>query len=412
MLPPNEHNPPYKVGVTKMDDVTQTLVPHGFLDVSLNEQMTNICDLIPRASEIARLGPEQEIAGESWRFLERSLAVPGTHVGWHIGALFKEGSYGKIYRAHRMIVSRRVDGRFDVTESPHECVVKQVAPPQGAKILPAEDVTAHTSEALLHVLAWRTIQVSATPWAVPRPYEVFGERYNGMPSPGWRSMSLCMSYVRGRTLFSYMQKYWGVGSIAENTKDFLEILAQIAYILHHLQSALRLNHRDVKVNNILIHRRKDPVMLELAGLQFETYFEVTLIDFGFACVGCPPPAQPLTAFQAGSWFPFGELCCKAGRDIAQLLYCIHCYYPFDTYLTARVAAAVHNWLQITWSGGVADGFHGFTQEGRPRRAGASGKPEYNTGIYEFLRRPEVDPVQCMPITIFRECHSLNMAGLN
>jgi serine/threonine protein kinase len=385
--------------------MSHSLVAHGFLDVSMNEQMTNICELIPRASDIARIGPEQDIGGEPWRFLERPLDQPDTHIGWHIGALFKEGSYGKIHKAYRMAVRRRADGRFDVTESPHECVIKQVEPPQGASVLPAEDVLAHTSEALLHVLAWRAMQKTATPWAIPHPYEVFGERSTGLP--GWKSMSLCMSYVRGRTLFSYMQKYWSRNTVAENTRAFLEILAQIAYILHHLQVTLRLNHRDVKINNILLRRRRDPIILELAGVKIQTQFEITLIDFGFACVGCPPPASPLTAFQAGSWFPLGELCCKAGRDLAQLLFCIHCYYPFEEYLTAEVADAVRQWLQIPWSGGVADGLHGFTREGRPRRAGASGHPEYHTGIYEFLRRPEVDPSSCAPISIFRECHGLN-----
>jgi serine/threonine protein kinase len=385
--------------------MSRSLVAHGFLDVSLNEQMTNICELIPRASEIARIGPEQEVGGESWRFLERPLDQPDTHVGWHIGSLYKEGSYGKVYKAYRMLVRRRVDGRFDVIEAPQECVVKQVAPPAGASILPAEDVTAHTAEALLHVLAWRTIQTTSTPWAVPRPYEVFGERNTGVP--GWKSMSLCMSYVRGRTLFSYIQKYWDPTRKAENTQEFLEILAQIAYIIHHLQIALRLNHRDVKVNNILLRRRRTPIALNLAGKQIQTHFEITLIDFGFACVGCPPPSAPLTEFQAGSWFPLGELCCKAGRDIAQLLYCIHCYFPVDEFLTAEVGDAVRRWLQIPWSGGVADGLHGFTKEGRPRRSGATGRPEYHTGIYEFLRRSEVDPAACGPSNIFRDCHDLN-----
>jgi serine/threonine protein kinase len=220
-------------------------------------------------------------------------------------------------------------------------------------------------------------------------------------------MSLCMLYVRGRTLHGYMQKYWTKGSKEQNSRDFLEILAQIAYILYHLQSSLRLNHRDVKINNILIRRRRTPVTLDLDGLSLKTQFEITLIDFGFACVGCPPPKQPLTAFQAGSWFPFGELCCKAGRDIAQLLFCIHCYFPFEDYLTGSIRSVVHAWMKIPWSGGLADALHGFTKEGRPRRHGVGGHPEYHTGIYEFLRRPDVDPVSCSPISIFRSSHSLN-----
>lgn len=42
--------------------------------------------------------------------------------------------------------------------------------------------------------------------------------------------------------------------------------------------------------------------------------------------------------------------------------------------------------------------HGFTPEGVPL---SSLSPEYNTGIYEFLRN--VDPVECNPKLIFKFC---------
>ncbi len=379
------------------------LLDHGFLDVSLNEHLTNICEVIPNARNAARLGREQIINGDTWRFLDRSLERNGKqYIGWHIGELFREGTYGKIYKAYRMVVERRPDGLFDVIESPVEVIVKQTEPPANTSILPNEDVTAHTSEALLHILAWQTMQNTATPWAIPRPYEVFGD-FMESASGGWHSMSFCMSYVKGRTLYSYMQKYWRAASRSANGTFFLEVLAQVAYILHHLQRSLRLNHRDVKVNNILVRPLASPVLLELGGRSMWIRHEVTLIDFGFACVGCPPPRAPVTVFQAGSWFPFGELCCKVGRDIAQLLYCIHCYFPVNEYLPDNIGDAVRTWIQIPWSGGVADGLHGFTTEGRPRRRGAGGLPEYHTGIYEFLRRVDVDPVTCAPNTIFAEC---------
>ena len=380
------------------------LVAHGFLDISVNENLSNLCEIVPRAAEIARLGTEQTVAGETWRFLDRSLDGSGRYVGWHIGDLYREGTYGKIYKAHRMVVERRADGLFDVIEAPAEVIVKQTSPPTGSSVLPAEDMTAHTSEALLHVLAWQVIQGTATPWAIPQPFEVFGD--HAPAAPGWRSMSFCMSYVHGRTLYSYMKKYWKPTTRDTNTRALLEILAQVAYVLHALQQRLRLNHRDVKVNNILIRRRAPgtpPVVLELGGVSFTTMFEIVLIDFGFACVGCPPPKVPNTIFQAGSWFPFGELCCKLGRDLAQLLFCIHCYFPLDAHLTDEIAAAVRSWMSIPWSGGTADGLHGFTKEGRPRRTGARGHPEYHTGIYEFLRRPDVDPAALAPVTVFQEC---------
>ena len=382
----------------------KSLAAHGFLDIQVTDSMSNICEIMPQAQEIARLGPEQTINGEPWRFLDRSLTQNEVYVGWHVGALYREGTYGKIYKAHRMVVTRRKDKLFDVMVVPTEVIIKRTSPPAGSTVLPAEDVTAHTSEALLHVLAWQTMQSTATPWAIPRPFEVFGD----YGTSGWKNMSLCMSYVNGRTLYSFMQKFWTPATKAENSRTFLEIMAQVAFILHHLQNRLRLNHRDVKVNNILI-RRRDPFSLELEGVPFATTYELTLIDFGFACVGCPPPKEPLTVFQAGSWFPMGELCCKAGRDLAQLVYCIHCYFPIDEFLTPEIAAAVREWIQIPWTGGVADAIHGFTKEGRPRRKGSKGPPEYHTGIYEFLRRPDVDPKACSPITIFKNCQSLNTA---
>lgn len=385
------------------------LVSHGFLDIELDDSLANICNALPRAAEIARVGKIQEIQGEPWRFLDRPLSITqdgrALLIGWHIGSLHREGTYGKIYRAHRMVVAKREDGRYDVVEAPHEIILKQTAPPVGSQVLPTEDIRAHTSEALLHILAWRTIQHTATPWAIPRPFEVFGD--HSAAKPGWLTMSLCMSYVRGRTIHSYMEKYWRPDTPEKNTEMFLGLLAQTAYILYHLQAQMRLNHRDVKVNNLLIRARKEPLRLELAGLTIEIPFELTLIDFGFACVGCPPPKQPNTVLQAGSWFPLGELCCKAGRDLAQLIFCIHCYFPLDRFLTLEVYSKVHQWMQFEWSGGICDGLHGFTKEGRPRREGASGSPVYDTGIYEFLRRPEVDPVTCEPITIFRACADLN-----
>jgi len=377
---------------------------HGFLDIQLNDNLTNICEVLPKAREIARQGSEQTINKEAWRFLDRSLMHDDCYVGWHIGDLYREGTYGKIYKASRMVVKRRQDTLFDVVEAPEEVIIKRTIPPAGSALLPIEDVTAHTSEALLHVLAWRAMQLTAAPWAIPQPYEVFGD----YDKTGWKSMSLCMSYVNGRTLYSFMQKYWAIDKKDENSRSFLAIIAQVAYILYYMQCNLRLNHRDVKVNNILIRRRTSPVILKLDDISISSEFELTLIDFGFACVGCPPPAMPLTAFQAGSWFPMGELCCKEGRDLAQLIYCIHCYFPLEKYLTPIIATAVRSWMQISWDGGVADALYGFTKEGRPRRAGSRGPPEYHTGIYEFLRRPDVDPTACAPQTVFKICQQLSV----
>lgn len=373
---------------------------YGFLNVELNEHFTNLHDVIPSAEDIAYLGNEQLINGDKWRFLEHSLLHDGIYVGWHIGDMFREGTYGKIYKALRMVVKRRKDTLFDVLELPEDVIVKSTEPTPGDTILPPGDVTAHTSEALLHVLAWQTIQTTATPWGIPRPYEVFGDRCTG----GWKSMSFCMSYVNGRVLHSFIQKYWKTTTKTENSQSFVQILAQIAYILYHLQDTLRLNHRDIKVNNVMIRKAPQQVTLEIDGASVSTEYEITVIDFGFACVGFSPPKDPTTVFQAGSWFPMGEICCKLGRDIAQLIYCIHCYFPIDKYLLPEIADIVRAWMKVETSSGITDMLNGFNKEGVPLR---KAHPEYHTGIYEFLRRPDVDPELCAPLTIFKACQSLN-----
>lgn len=354
------------------------MIKHGFADVSFNEDLSNIMDAIP--PDILRLGHEQMLTGSTWRFLTRP--IEGCYVGWHIGDLFREGTYGKIYRAERMVVRKREDGLFDVVEGPHEVVIKRVEA-DGAQLTP-DETSAHASEALLHILAWQTMSVVA-PWSIPQPYELFGDT---------KSMSLCMSYVNGRTLYSYFQKTWDAAKREDNTRMFLEIIGQVAFILWHLQERLCMNHRDLKVNNILI-RRRAAVTLEMSPSTLTTGYEVTLIDFGFACVGCPT-----TIMQAGSWFSEKDLCCRAGRDIAHLIFCIHCYFPLGTFLTPAVYAMVVEWMTVTYRGGSVNILQGFTKEGRPRK----GKLTYDTGIYEFLRKPEVDP-PCDPVTIFRACAS-------
>jgi serine/threonine protein kinase len=379
-----------------------SLVGNGFLDVSLNPLLTNICDALPHAGDIARLGPEWDISGERWRFLDRSLSVPGTRVGWCIGAQTDAGSYGSVFKARRQVLFKRPqDGVFVRYEPEKEVAIKQVVPRDLAALMSAEDIKAYTSEALLHILAWRALQKSATPWAIPRPYEIFGERTT-TGAPGWRKISFCMNYVRGETLMAYLASNWRPETRMENTRLFLEILGQLAYILHFLQVELRLNHRDVKSNNVMMRRRTygHSATLTLGGASLQTGYAVSLIDFGFACVGCPPPQKSLTAFQAGSWFEMGEVCCKAGRDIAQLLICIHCSYPLDIYLTDTVAALVREWVQIPWRRGIADGLAGFTKKGYPNPAGS--RAEYHKGVYKFLQRREVDPVACSPARIFKE----------
>lgn len=357
---------------------------HGFLSINLKEDMTNLCDVLPSATEILTVDRKQAFSGEMWYFLNVGA---GKLVGYTMGQFMEEGTFGKIFRAKRMVLTIRPDNKFNIDTQPHEVVVKQVIGEQGWG-LTGEDLTSHASEALLHVLSWKMVQDSLTPWAIPRPYEIYGEKGNP-----WSMLAFGMSFVEGETLHDLLAKKWVPSMREENTKLFREILAQTAYILHRLQNKLCLNHRDLKVNNIMVRSRADPLTLTLDGIKVVTSMEVTLIDFGFACVGCN---RGPTLFQAGTWFPFTDVCYKKGRDLAQLIYCINCYFPLKYFLTADMYGAVQGIMRIAWSGGVTGGLEGFTKDGLP----CSSTSSYDTGIYEFLRREEVDPVSCEPAKVF------------
>jgi serine/threonine protein kinase len=339
--------------------------------------------------DIPGIGKRQIIEGEQWFFLNRSLFKhegQETLVGYTVGTLHESGSYGKIFKAKRMVLIRRPEKTYTIVIPPEEVVVKRVIPDTESALLKSE-VTSHTSEAYLHVLSWQTMQKTVAPWSIPRPYEIYGEMLGNV----WASMSFGMSYVEGVILQDYLSKNWRLDK-ESNSRIFKEIVGQTAFILHSLQSNLSLNHRDLKVNNLIVRVGK-PTDFSIDSTKIRTNLEVTLIDFGFACLGdCSG-----TLFQAGSWFPFSDICFKKGRDLAQLIYCINCFFPLSFFLTPELYETVKGLMQIKWSGGVADCLAGISRDGTPSANCAC----YDTGIYEFLRREEVDPIQCEPANVFR-----------
>jgi serine/threonine protein kinase len=346
-------------------------------------------NILSIASDIPLIGKRQIIDGEQWFFLNRSLFKhegQDTLIGYTVGVLHDSGTYGKIFKARRMVLVRRPDKTYTTVIPSEEIVVKRVIPETETSLLKSE-VTSHASEAYLHVLSWQTMQKTVVPWSIPRPYEIYGEMVGNL----WASMSFGMSYVEGVILQEYLTKNW-CKDREINSRMFKEIIGQTAFILHKLQANLSLNHRDLKVNNLIVRVGK-PVVLTIDSCKLYTGLEVTLIDFGFACLGdCSG-----TLFQAGSWFPFSDICYKKGRDLAQLIYCINCFFPLEHYLTPEFYEVVKGLMQTRWSGGTVNCLAGISKDGTP----VQGCPCYDTGIYEFLRREEVDPILCEPTNVFR-----------
>jgi serine/threonine protein kinase len=344
---------------------------HGFLSYKDG--------LMTFPAKIPRIMKRQFMEGELWFFIDH---VKDTLIGYTVGSLHDSGTFGKIFKSKRMVLTRNPDKTYTISQGPEEVVVKRAIPESSG--LTDLDSESHISEALLHVLCWTVMQETAAKWAIPRPFEVFSDYPNG----SCESLSFGMSYVEGMVLHNYLKEQFDTRRIHSNSRLFREVIGQTAYILYHLQKGLNLNHRDLKANNLIVRPSKKSFCLYLDNAVLSTMHEITMIDFGFACQGdCSG-----TMFQAGSWFPFSDACFKKGRDIAQLIYYIHCFYPLDQFLTRELYEIVRGLMQV----GSINILDGFTLDGNPTH-----KAEYHTGIYEFLRREDVDPVACSPLAVFK-----------
>ena len=335
-------------------------------------------------AKIPRIMKRQVMEGESWNFIDH---VKDTLIGYTNGSLYQSGTYGKIYKAKRLVLGRNSDDTYTIIQGPEELIIKRVYPETSNTISELE-IDSHVSEALIHVLCWKTMQETGAKWAIPRPYELFCDYQKDI----CQTLSLGMSFVEGTILHNFIRKEFSMYKVHANSRLFREILGQVAYILYHLQKRLSLNHRDLKANNVIVRPSQHPFVLELEGSKMNTMTEITIIDFGFACQGdCSG-----TLFQAGSWFPYTDICFKKGRDLAQLIFYIHYFFPLDRYLSPNLYKIIKSLMQVQWAGGTVNILDGFTKEGIPCFSN-----EYHTGIYEFLRREEVDPVGCEPLAVFK-----------
>ena len=99
------------------------------------------------------------------------------------------------------------------------------------------------------------------------------------------------------------------------SRHFGKVLLQLALFLEVLEVELLVDHRDLKVNNLLILDEPVEVAIECRGepmtLQFS--FRIVLVDFGFSCEG------GIMDVRAGDGLPPLDACPKVGRDLFQIL---------------------------------------------------------------------------------------------
>jgi len=129
---------------------------------------------------------------------------------------------------------------------------------------------------------------------------------------------------------------------------FISIFCQIVLLLGYLEENLRLNHRDLKGDNILISMRpsRQQKTIKLVGSPWRITYdhEVKIVDFGFGCNG-NVINSPAT-ISVGNTFPEFEWCPKEGRDIYFLLCYFYGQVTFRRACSPRLLRKIESWIHV------------------------------------------------------------------
>jgi len=159
-------------------------------------------------------------------------------------------------------------------------------------------------EAVVQWIAGIVLNTRGIRGAIPSVFDIF--QYAG-------ETRFSMEYIDGISAAEKILK-------SDNpSKTFLEIIVQACILLGVLERDLRLDHRDLKVNNLWI--RPVPisytVKLDSHTWRIEAPFQVVILDFGFSCVG-NKEGNAVVSLSDGI-LPKIDPCPKKGRDLFQLI---------------------------------------------------------------------------------------------
>ena len=120
---------------------------------------------------------------------------------------------------------------------------------------------------------------------------------------------------------------------------FLQIFSNICLLLGYLEENLRLNHRDLKGDNILISMKPmtRTYNIPYAGNEWtiNVEHEIKLVDFGLSC---------RSGVNAGTVYEVTDLCPKDGRDIYFLLCYFYAQPTFREMVSRDLLAVIEDWL--------------------------------------------------------------------
>ncbi len=188
-------------------------------------------------------------------------------------------------------------------------------------------------EGVLQFIAQKTAEKEGIGCCIPKVYDIF-----------WRQQKVwfSMEYIPGISVLDFFQK-------SDNPdRDFYCLLTQICLSLLCLETQLGLDHRDLKLDNLLIKQQPCSMTVKIKEKtwQFTAPFTVVILDFGFACLGSKElRGKPVINLGDGILPPM-DPCPKEGRDLFQLLVSFLRYEGFTKKISPQLHTQIDNWLSI------------------------------------------------------------------
>jgi serine/threonine protein kinase len=188
-------------------------------------------------------------------------------------------------------------------------------------------------EGVLQYIAQITAEKGGIGWCVPKVFDVF-----------WRQEHIwfSMEYIAGLSVVEWFQH------CENHDRSFLLMIAQLCLYLGYLELQLALDHRDLKLDNLIIKQQPCEIHLILQGYSWtlKSPFTVVILDFGFACLGSKEVrGKPIVNLGDGILPPM-DPCPKEGRDLFQLLTSFLRYETLTKKLSSSVVKQVDEWLSV------------------------------------------------------------------
>jgi serine/threonine protein kinase len=408
------------------------LSPFGWAGLSLSLDLHDLVRSLPTWRHLNIL---QDADSTSLRFPNAPFTGPdvsgtgagqGSYIpGYTKGALINsKGTYSNIYKGRRTLYTCKslIGDRLDVSLSvaPHDIAIKEVylnitkeedaASPRTKHDAYEDEISAILYEAVIHVLVYKSLDRVGLSRYTPKMHEIVAEGFPPHNSPTHiTAIWFCMELLNGSTMDDYLRKHLVKSTTTtirvKNEAILTDFLIQCAVVLHHLQTNLRFHHRDLKLNNVYQRDARTEHRAALVLPNGHTWIptlDLVLLDYGFSCIACGSLSRRprSTLLGAGSWFTMDDDCCKEGRDLAQLIFSLHCHFPLQEYIGPEFLAFFTKVMTATDHGRPIPILHGFTVDGYPLTGGQA--VLYHNGIYHFLKRNSVEIPLCKPSVFLDE----------